>query len=470
MLQKRGIDRNIDWITLSLYLALVMLGWSVIYAVEYRDGQENLFQLNSPVGKQIIWSGISFVVFFIITLIDYKFWQTFAFPIYGLTLLSLIGVLIFGVEIKGARSWYSIAGSTIQPSEFAKFGTCLTMAAYLSTVGNSLKQVNHQLVAAGLLAVPFILIGLQPDMGSALVFTSFLIVMYREGLPSIFYIIGGTLSLLLIMGLMTDEPRYIWIFLEGIGVVWLSSYVFKQRNLYIGLAAVISFGFFWGAQQAYFEPKVGLLALGATFIVLSLIYIRKRTVQFPGLLAVALVICGAVAYGANYAFNDILKPHQQDRINVWLQPEKCDPRGSLYNLIQSKMAISAGGATGKGFLNGTITQLNYVPEQSTDFIFTTIGEEQGFLGVVLVIGLFMAFLIQIIRIAERQRSDFSRIYAYGFAGIVFIHVFINIGMTMGLAPVIGIPLPFLSRGGSSLLGFTIMLGVLLKLDSKRFQI
>lgn len=470
MLQKRGIDRNIDWITLSLYLALVMLGWSVIYAVEYRDGQENLFQLNSPVGKQIIWSGISFVVFFIITLIDYKFWQTFAFPIYGLTLLSLIGVLIFGVEIKGARSWYSIAGSTIQPSEFAKFGTCLTMAAYLSTVGNSLKQVNHQLVAAGLLAVPFILIGLQPDMGSALVFTSFLIVMYREGLPSIFYIIGGTLSLLLIMGLMTDDPRYIWIFLEGIGVVWLSSYVFKQRNLYIGLAAVISFGFFWGAQQAYFEPKVGLLALGATFIVLSLIYIRKRTVQFPGLLAVALVICGAVAYGANYAFNDILKPHQQDRINVWLQPEKCDPRGSLYNLIQSKMAISAGGATGKGFLNGTITQLNYVPEQSTDFIFTTIGEEQGFLGVVLVIGLFMAFLIQIIRIAERQRSDFSRIYAYGFAGIVFIHVFINIGMTMGLAPVIGIPLPFLSRGGSSLLGFTIMLGVLLKLDSKRFQI
>lgn len=470
MFQKRGIDRNIDWITLSLYLALVMLGWSVIYAVEYREGQEGLFQLNSPVGKQIIWSGISFVAFFIITLIDYKFWQTFAFPIYGLTLLSLIGVLIFGVEIKGARSWYSIAGSTIQPSEFAKFGTCLAMAAYLGTVGNSLKQFNHQLVAAGLLVAPFILIGLQPDMGSALVFTSFLIVMYREGLPGIYYIIGGTLVLLLIMGLMTDDPRYIWIFLEGIGVVWLSSYVFKQRNLYVGLAAVVSFGFFWGARQGYFEPKVGLLALGAAFITLSLLYMRKRTLQFPGLLAMALVVCGAVAYGANYAFNDILKPHQQDRINVWLQPEKCDPRGSLYNLIQSKMAISAGGATGKGFLNGTITQLNYVPEQSTDFIFTTIGEEQGFLGIVLVIGLFMGFLIQIIRIAERQRSDFSRIYAYGFAGIIFIHVFINIGMTMGLAPVIGIPLPFISRGGSSLLGFTIMLGVLLKRDSKRFQI
>ncbi|HKK76641.1 MAG TPA: rod shape-determining protein RodA [Saprospiraceae bacterium] len=470
MFQKRGIDRNIDWITLSLYLALVMLGWMVVYAVEYQDGQESFLRLNSPAGKQMIWSGISFAAFFIITLIDYKFWQTFAYPIYGVTILLLIGVLIIGIEIKGARSWYAFAGFRFQPSELAKFGTCLAMAAYLSTVGNSLKQFNHQLVAAGLLVAPFILIGLQPDMGSALVFLSFLIVLYREGLPSIYYIIGGTLALLLIMGLMADDPKYIWIFLEGIGVVWLSSYVFKQQSLYTGLSAVVSFGFFWGARQAYFEPQVSLLTLGLVFLILSLIYIRKRTVQFPALLATALFICGAVAYGANYAFNDMLKPHQQDRINVWLQPEKCDPRGSLYNLIQSKMAISAGGATGKGFLNGTITQLNYVPEQSTDFIFTTIGEEQGFLGVVLVIGLFLAFLIQIIRIAERQRSAFSRIYAYGFAGIVFIHVFINIGMTMGLAPVIGIPLPFISRGGSSLLGFTIMLGVLLKLDSKRFQI
>lgn len=470
MFQKRGIDRNIDWITLSLYLALVMLGWMIVYAVEYKEGQEAFFQLNSPAGKQVIWSGISFVIFFMITLVDYKFWQTFAYPIYGLTLLLLIGVLVVGVEINGARSWYSLAGFTIQPSEFAKFGTCLAMAAYLSTIGNSLRKFNHQLVAAGLLAAPFLLIGLQPDMGSALVFLSFLLVLYREGLPGIYYIIGGTLALLLIMGLMTDDPKYIWIFLEGIGVVWLSSYIFKQQTLYMVLSAVVSFGFFWGARQAYFEPRVGLVILGLTFLVLSLLYIRKRTVQFPVLLASALIICGAVAYGANYAFNDILKPHQQDRINVWLQPEKCDPRGSLYNLIQSKMAISAGGATGKGFLKGTITQLNYVPEQSTDFIFTTIGEEQGFLGVVLVISLFLAFLFQILRIAERQRSDFSRIYAYGFAGIVFIHVFVNIGMTMGLAPVIGIPLPFISRGGSSLLGFTIMLGVLLKLDSKRFQI
>jgi rod shape determining protein RodA len=278
------------------------------------------------------------------------------------------------------------------------------------------------------------------------------------------------LALLLAVGLVTEDPRHVWIFLEGIGVVWLSRYVFRQGTLYAALSAVVSFGFYWGARQAYFAPLVGLLSLGLALLILSLAYMRKLTLQQPLFLAVALLISSAVTYAANYAFNDILKPHQQDRINVWLQPEKCDPRGSLYNLIQSKMAISAGGLTGKGFLKGTITQLNYVPEQSTDFIFTTIGEEQGFLGVVLVIGLFLAFLMQIIRIAERQRSDFARIYAYGFAGIVFIHLFINVGMTMGVAPVIGIPLPFISRGGSSLLGFTIMLGVLLKLDSKRFQI
>lgn len=470
MFQKRGIDRNIDWISFSLYLALVMLGWAVIYAVEYREGQEALLRLNSPAGKQIIWSGISFVAFLIIILIDFKFWQTFAYPIYGATLLLLLGVLLVGIEVNGARSWYAFGGFRFQPSELAKFGTCLAISAYLGTVGNSLKKFNHQLVAAGLLAAPFVLIGLQPDMGSALVFLSFFLVLYREGLPAIYYVVGGSLALLLVVGLLTEDPRHIWIFLEGIGVVWLSRYVFRQGTLYAALAAVVSFSFFWGARQAYFAPRVGLLALGLAFLILSLWYMRKRTVQQPIFLAATLLISGAAAYAANYAFNDILKPHQQDRINVWLQPEKCDPKGSLYNLIQSKMAISAGGVTGKGFLKGTITQLNYVPMQSTDFIFTTIGEEQGFLGVVLVIGLFLAFLMQIIRIAERQRSDFARIYAYGFAGIVFIHLFINIGMTMGLAPVIGIPLPFISRGGSSLLGFTIMLGVLLKLDSKRFQI
>lgn len=469
MFQKRGIDRNIDWITFSIYLALVMLGWAMIYAVDYVEDQ-SLLTLSSPAGRQLIWVGISFVTLLIVMLVDWKFWQTFAYPIYGLTLLLLAGVLVFGVEIKGARSWYSVAGSTLQPSEFAKFGACLAIAAYLSTVGVSLKKINTQAIVVAMFLAPVFLIALQPDMGSALVFFSFLIAMYREGFPSLYFVIGGALALLSIMGLMTDDPRYIWIFLEGIGVVWLSNAVFKKSMLYLGLSAVVSLSFWWGAREGFFDPNIGLISLALIFVTLATIYIRKRTMQIPAILASALIICGAVAFGANYAFNDILKPHQQDRINVWLQPEKCDPRGSLYNLIQSKMAISAGGATGKGFLKGTMTQLNYVPEQDTDFIFTTIGEEQGFLGVVLVVGLFLAFLLQIIRIAERQRSNFARIYAYGFAGIVFIHVFINIGMTMGLAPVIGIPLPFISRGGSSLLGFTIMLGVLLKLDSKRFQI
>jgi rod shape determining protein RodA len=469
MLQKRGIDRNIDWVTFSIYLALVMLGWAMIYAVDYVEDQPML-TLSSPAGKQLIWVGISLVTLLVVMLIDWKFWQTFAYPIYGLTLLLLVGVLVLGVEIKGAKSWYSFAGFTLQPSEFAKFGACLAVAAYLSTVGVSLKKINNQLVTVGLFMAPVLLIALQPDMGSALVFFSFLIAMYREGFPGIYFIIGGSLALLSIMGLITDDPRYIWVFLEGIGIVWLSNFVFRKSLLYLGLSAVVSLGFWWGAREGFFNPNIALVSLGVIFVALAIIYLRKQTLQMPAILTAALLVSGAVAYGANYAFNDILKPHQQDRINVWLQPEKCDPRGSLYNLIQSKMAISGGGVAGKGFLNGTMTQLNYVPEQDTDFIFTTIGEEQGFVGVVLVIGLFLALLLQIVRIAERQRSNFSRIYAYAFAGIIFIHVFINIGMTMGLAPVIGIPLPFISRGGSSLLGFTIMLGVLLKLDSKRFQI
>jgi rod shape determining protein RodA len=458
-----------DWPTFSIFLALVMLGWAMIYAVDYEEGQP-LLALSSSAGKQLIWMLISFAVMLVVMLVDWKFWRTFAYPIYGLTIAMLAGVLIFGVTIKGATSWYSIGGSTIQPSEFAKFGACIAMAAFLSSAETNLKKWSDQAIALGILVAPIVLIVLQPDPGSALVFLSLLVVLYREGLPSIYYILGTAVALLLIVGFVTEDPRLIWIFLLGLGVVWMSNLVFSKSPFYITLAAAIGFGFWWGARQNYFDPNIGLVGLTSIFAGLAIFYGWKKGVRLPALMSTAIVACSIVAYGANYGFNEILKPHQQDRINVWLQPDKCDPRGSLYNLIQSKMAISAGGFSGRGYLNGTMTRLNYVPEQSTDFIFTTIGEEQGFIGVLLVLGLFLFFLLQILRIAERQRSNFSRIYAYAFAGVIFIHVFINIGMTMGLAPVIGIPLPFISRGGSSLLGFTIMLGILLKLDSKRFQI
>lgn len=469
MLQKRGIDRSMDWPTFSIFLALVMLGWVMIYSVDYEEGQP-LLALSSSAGRQLIWMVISFVAMMVIMLIDWKFWRTFAYPIYGMTLALLAGVLIFGTTINGATSWYSIAGFTIQPSEFGKLGACLAMAAFLSSTTTDLKKWSDQLIALAILIAPIFLIILQPDAGSALVFMSLLIVLYREGFPSIYYVLGFSMAVLMIMGLITDDPRLIWTFLLGMGLTWISHLIFDKTRFYVVLAALLSLGFWWGARQAYFDPNIGLISLASLFGGLAIYYSWKKGIRLPAIMSSAIVVCSALAYGANYAFNEILKPHQQDRINVWLQPDKCDPRGSLYNLIQSKMAISAGGLTGKGYLNGTMTRLNYVPVQSTDFIFTSVGEEHGFIGVLVVLGLFLFFLLQIMRIAERQRSNFSRIYAYAFAGIIFIHVFINIGMTMGLAPVIGIPLPFISRGGTSLLGFTIMLGILLKLDSKRFQI
>lgn len=468
MLQKRGIDRNIDWPTFSIFLALVMLGLITIYSVDYKAGQP-LLVLNSIAGKQLIWIFISFVTMLVVMLIDWKFWRTFSYPIYGLTLAALAGVLIFGSEINGATSWYVIGGATLQPSEFAKLGACLAMSAFLSSTTTDLKKWSDQLVALGILIAPVFLILLQPDAGSALVFMSLLVVLYREGFPSIYYILGFTLAVLMIMGLITEDPRLIWILLLGIGATYLSHLIFDKTRFYVLLAAVLSLGLWWGARQVFFDPKISLIGLASLFGGLSIFYGWKKGVRLPAIMSSAILVCCSLAYGANYFFNEILQPHQQDRINAWLQPEKCDP-GSLYNLIQSKMAISAGGATGKGYLDGPMTRLNYVPMQSTDFIFSSVGEEHGFIGVVVIIALFLFFLLQIIRIAERQRSNFSRVYAYAFAGIIFIHVFINIGMTMGLAPVIGIPLPFISKGGSSLLAFTIMLGILLKLDSKRFQI
>lgn len=469
MLQKRGIERNIDWVTFSLYLALVMLGWLMIYSVGYEDGQR-LFVLNSPAGKQGIWIIISFATLGMIFLIDWKFWQTFAYPIYLFTLLFLLGLPFLGSTINGATSWYSFAGFTIQPSEFAKFGAGLAVASYLSSTRTNLKLFSHQLIAVSIFLAPAALILLQPDLGSALVFFSFLVVLYREGLPGPYYAIGAAMAVLLILGLVVERPWVIWLSLIVLSLIWLSILIFEKRPLYIGVVALAALSLWWASWQEVISPNQGILASGGGLLGLMVYYGWKHRVRIPALLLSGLLVGSSIVYGANYFFNNILKPHQQDRINVWLQPEKCDPRGSLYNLIQSKMAISSGGLTGKGMLHGTMTRLDYVPMQSTDFIFTTIGEEQGFVGVMLVIGLFLFFLIQIIRLAERQRSPFSRIYAYSLAGIIFIHVFINIGMTMGLAPVIGIPLPFMSKGGSSLLGFTVMLGVLLKFDSKRFQL
>lgn len=458
--------------TIWLYFLMVGVGIFMIYAVDsnYNEaaGTSNFFQTSA--GKQTIWIGISLLVMLLIYVIDWRFWRTFAYPIYVFGLLLLIAVLFFGSTIKGATSWFFFGSFSFQPSEFAKFGTCLAVSAYLSTYSTNIKETRSLLTAIGLFMFPMLLIMAQPDAGSALVFFSFFVVLYREGLTPVVFIIGAAFLLLVMAALYFDGIQAVFALLLSTGSLILLD-KFKERRWFLGGIGVLLITLFLVFKGGYNSGIVALILNSIVFAVLATLHLfrfkRKRQMVFS--VASVLIIAGFIGYSTKYAFEKVLQPHQQARINVWLRPDKSDD-ASLYNLVQSKMAIGSGGITGKGWLQGNMTKLNYVPEQSTDFIFCTIGEEQGFVGSFAIISFFLLLLTRLITIAERQRSSFSRHYAYGVAAIIFIHFFINIGMTMGLVPIIGIPLPFISKGGSSLLGFSLMLAVLLKLDSHRYSL
>ena len=461
-------SRKLDWMTLSIYIALVGIGWMMIYAVGYRDGYTEdwsvFFKL--PVGKQTIAIALASVVLIVILVLDWKVWRTFAYLFYAIGLLLLLLVPFLGVEINGSKSWFSMGGFSIQPAELAKFGTCLALSSYLSTYGTNLRELRSQILAVSFFAAPMLLIMLQPDAGSALVFLSFLILLYREGFSPTPYLVGMAFFTLFIFSLIYESSSVV-LSLLVISLAVVVANVKLYRIYWAAAVVAVVVGIYFASEWGYKNyALLGVLLLNVVAGIFLWNIGKSRVTLF---LTFALTVGAAFSYSANYAFYHILKPHQQDRINVWMQPKKCDPRGSLYNVLQSKMAIGSGGWEGKGFLQGTMTKLNFVPEQRTDFIFCTIGEEQGFIGSLGIIGLFLLLLIRVTIIAERQRSDFSRHYAYGVAGILFVHFFINIGMTMGLLPVIGIPLPLISYGGSSLIGFTVLIGVLLRLDSYRYS-
>jgi rod shape determining protein RodA len=465
-MRKRSSENNIDWVLLSVYLALVAIGWAMIYTVGYRQGYPSdlVGFLSTPVGKQLIWVGISMGVFFIAYAVDWKFWRTFANIIYSVCLFLLVAVLIFGKTVKGATSWFDFGGgASLQPSEFAKFGVCIALASYLGTYTTNLKSFKTQLNAISFFVVPMALILLQPDAGSAFVFSAFFIVLYREGFPGSIFAIGFSVATLLALGLV-NKPEDIILGLSAIGSLVLIWHLQKRMywlSAFIVLTAASVIGF-----QKDFKGAVILTHIGVLLGLCAFSWFRKKQ-NLAGIVLLCAFLGSNLAYIANFAFNNFLEAHQQERIKVWLKPSECDPQGAAYNLVHSKMAIGSGGMWGKGFLEGNLTQGNFVPEQITDFIFCAIGEEQGFVGSFIIIALFLALIGRIIYIGERQRSDFSRLYAYGVASVIFIHFFINIAMTMGLMPIIGIPLPFLSKGGSSLLGFTLMIAVLLKIDANR---
>jgi rod shape determining protein RodA len=462
---RRDIGKSIDWMTFSVYLGLIAVGWMMIFTVGYGKGYPTDFSgfMGTSIGKQSIWILISITVFLLIQLIEWKVWRTFASLIYIISMLGLILVLIFGTTIKGATSWFQFGSFSLQPSEFAKFGTCVALAGYLSTYGVTMRDLKAQIAAIGIFAIPMGLILMQPDAGSALVFLGFFVLLFRAGFPSNFFVISIIAGTLLTLGLV-NPPKQIMLWLLIISSLILVSN-FKNKLWLVGIMTL--------AGGSYYFIKEGLtdIALIANlliFIVLAGYQWYQKKQRTVALLLSGLIAGGVLVFASNFAFNK-LDDHQQERIKVWLKPEDCDPQGAAYNLVQSKMAIGSGGLTGKGFTKGNLTQGNFVPEQVTDFIFSTAGEEQGFVGSFAIIALFWLLLMRIVFIAERQRSEFSKYYAYGVAGIIFIHVLINIGMTMGLMPIIGIPLPFISKGGSSLLGFTLLLAVLLKLDTQRYS-
>lgn len=414
------ISGKLDWTTIMLFMALVTLGWLNIFAAIYDEtANQTIWDLSLSSGRQLMFIAASAVIVFAIIIIDMRFYETFAYLFYGFILVLLFLVPFIGKEVGGNKAWIGIGSFGVQPSEFAKFITALAVAKFIGSVGFRMDNLRSQAILFALIGVPIILIQLQKDTGTALVFTSFVLVFYREGMSPFLLIVGICAATIFILTLLVPNQLYLH---AAIAVI---------------LILLISFG------KKKFK-RIAVLAIGA------------------------LLISGVIE-SVDYIVTDVLKPHQQNRVKVLVNPD-IDPLGVGWNVTQSKIAIGSGGFFGKGFLKGTQTKFDFVPKQSTDFIFCTIGEEFGWIGSLVVIGLFATLLLRVVFLAERQKSRFARAYGYSVACILFFHFAINIGMTVGLFPVVGIPLPFFSYGGSSLWGFTILLFILLKLDSHRSQV
>lgn len=462
---------NIDWVSILLYLLLVLIGWINIYAAVYDENHSSILDISQKYGKQLIWIGAAFVLAFLVLLTDSKFFTTFSMVIYGIMIFLLIAVLFLGTETKGARSWFEVGDFRIQPAEFAKFATNLAIAYVMSRHNFKVMRFSSLLTIGLILALPAGLIILQNDTGSALVYSSFILVLFREGLHGSILLLCFVAAAIFIMALLYTPFTVLLVIIGG---TLIAFYYYRHdiRELFqIILFIGCGFGLFvlikWMFNLSISDYYILLIVYVITSI--TAIYpIYKRKMKNMITLLLISWLCVGAAPSVNYAF-DHLQPHQQDRINELLGI-KVDPKGTGYNVTQSKIAIGSGGLLGKGFLQGTQTKLNFVPEQSTDFIFCTVGEEWGFVGSTFVIVLLAVFILRIIKLAERQRSSFSRIYGYGVASILFFHVAVNIGMTIGMAPVIGIPLPFFSYGGSSLWSFTILIFIFLRLDANRLQV
>ena len=469
MPKRNSLWGNIDWVTVSLFLVLVILGWINIYAAVYNDEHQNIFDISQQYGKQLIWIGAALILAFNILIIESNFYVLFSYIIYGILIFLLILVLFVGKEINGARSWFGIGSFGLQPSEFCKFATALALARYMSSFGFKLQKFKSLVIISAIILTPAAFIIIQNDTGSALVYFSFVLVLYREGLSGVVLFFGILIGILFVLTLVISNLVLSLVLLTlALAVYFIfdpkTKSILKILAIYLASIALFVAGDFIFKTKYEIADAINMgLIIGS---LISLAYgLQKKITNFA---TISLVFLGSVLFtiSVDYAFNNLLEAHHQRRINSLLGIES-DPLGADYHVNQSKIAIGSGGMWGKGFLKGTQTKYNFVPEQSTDFIFCTVGEEWGFLGTFVLVAIFVFLFIRLVWLSERQRSVFSRIYGYSVAAILFFHFFVNIGMTIGIMPVIGIPLPFFSYGGSSLWSFTILLFIFIRLDASR---
>ena len=475
-----SLIKSVDWITICIYLALVILGWISVCGASYDYGEVDLLSLDTRSGKQFLWIGCSLGIGFILLMLEDKFYDWFSYILY-LGMMILLAITPFLAEdINGSYSWLKFGPVSLQPAEFAKFATALVLAKVMNTYGFTMAKLKNSLLVVGMILLPMLLIVLQRETGSALVYLSFFLMLYREGMPGSILFTGICAVAYFVIGigfsqeLLPDGETYMGEFLVLSLIVIFTACLthaycgaqkaFKSILIYGGGAILLAFLF-----SLYVVPfNVVLFLYIESFVLVVYLIVLSFKERMMHYFYIALFVVGSIGflYSADYVFEEVLAPHQKERIEVLLGMEE-DLDDAGYNVNQSKIAIGSGGLLGKGFLNGTQTKLKYVPEQDTDFIFCTVGEEQGFLGSALVLILFMALILRLISLAERQYSRFGRVYGYCVLSIFFFHLFINVGMVLGLTPVIGIPLPLFSYGGSSLWGFTILLFVFLRLDASR---
>lgn len=471
MTRKINILENIDWFTVGIYVTLVIMGWFNIYAVVFNEEHSSIFDFSQRYGAQFVWMMAAFVIAFVIMTVDSNAYPLFAYLLYGISLLLLISVLFIGKTVNTAKAWIEIGPLQIQPSELVKITTGLAIAKLLGNQHFKIHSLKNLFLLSVIIFFPVAVIILQNDVGSAVVYASFILVLYREGLTPWALVIGFVSLILFFAALLADKLDLV---LALSIFTYLLYFILNMKwkpfavavGIFIGSLGLLYLAdLIAGTDFSFYYIFIATIVLSS---VIQLIVIMVRRIKNTTMIIFFFLVTVGFTFTVDYGFYNVLESHQRDRINEMLGISY-DPLGTGYNVNQSKIAIGSGGFWGKGYLNGTQTKYNFVPEQSTDFIFCTVGEEWGFVGSTVVLSLFLVLLLRLVFLAERQRSLFSRVYGYCVAAILFFHIAINVGMTMGLVPVIGIPLPFFSYGGSSLWSFTILLFIFIRLDSSRME-